>query len=340
MAPIRPEEITPAYKAAVIAAQLGTAAARPVFAHMPNEEIQAITGEVARLKEVDPTLALEIIREFVTYAASTRMAGSGGLDVARELLDMIFDQSEADEMFEQMVSSIADLPFHFMRKMEHSQVLSFIKDEHPQIIAVVLAYLPADLASSVLCSLQDEIQGEVAGRIGLMGRVNPDSVRLVETVLKRKMSNVLVTTESSYIGGIEPLIGIIQRTDRQTEKVLLESIEEQDPKLAETIRSQLFLFEDIKNVDDRSLQLILREVNPQDLAMSLKGVSTGLHEKVLKNLSNRAAEMLEEELELMGRVRRTGVEEAQGKIVAIIRRLDEKGDIEISASGGEDDFVA
>jgi len=117
MAPIRPEEITPAYKAAVIAAQLGTAAARPVFAHMPNEEIQAITGEVARLKEVDPTLALEIIREFVTYAASTRMAGSGGLDVARDLLDMIFDQSEADEMFEQMVSSIADLPFHFMRKM-------------------------------------------------------------------------------------------------------------------------------------------------------------------------------------------------------------------------------
>ena len=340
MAPIRPEEITPAYKAAVIAAQLGTAAARPVFAHMPNEEIQAITGEVARLKEVDPTLALEIIREFVTYAASTRMAGSGGLDVARELLDMIFDQSEADEMFEQMVSSIADLPFHFMRKMEHSQVLSFIKDEHPQIIAVVLAYLPADLASSVLCSLQDEIQGEVAGRIGLMGRVNPDSVRLVETILKRKMSNVLVTTESSYIGGIEPLIGIIQRTDRQTEKVLLESIEEQDPKLAETIRSQLFLFEDIKNVDDRSLQLILREVNPQDLAMSLKGVSTELHEKVLRNLSNRAAEMLEEELELMGRVRRSGVEEAQGKIVAIIRRLDEKGDIEISASGGEDDFVA
>ncbi len=340
MAPIRPEEITPAYKAAVIAAQLGTAAARPVFAHMPNEEIQAITGEVARLKDVDPTLALEIIREFVTYAAGTRMAGSGGLDVARDLLDMIFDQAEADEMFEQMVSSIADLPFHFMRKMEYSQVLSFIKDEHPQIIAVVLAYLPADLASSVLCALQDETQGEVAGRIGLMGRVNPDSVRLVETTLKRKMSNVLVTTESSYIGGIDPLIGIIQRTDRQTEKVLLESIEEQDPKLAETIRAQLFLFEDIKNVDDRSLQLILREVNPQDLAMSLKGVSTELHEKVLKNLSNRAAEMLEEELELMGRVRRSGVEEAQGKIVAIIRRLDEKGDIEISAGGGEDDFVA
>jgi len=340
MAPIRPEEITPAYKAAVIVAQLGTGAARPVFAQMPNEEIQAITGEVARLKEVDSTLALEIIREFITYAASTRMAGSGGLDVARDLLDMIFDQAEADEMFEKMVSSIAEPPFHFMRKMEHSQILSFIKDEHPQIIAVLLAYLPSDLASSVLCSLQDETQGEVAGRIGLMGRVNPDSVRLVETILKRKMSNVLVTTESSYIGGIEPLIGIIQRTDRQTEKVLLESIEEQDPKLAETIRTQLFLFEDIKNVDDRSLQLILREVNPQDLAMSLKGVSTELHEKVLRNLSNRAAEMLEEELELMGRVRRSGVEEAQGKIVAIIRRLDEKGDIEISASGGEDDFVA
>jgi len=310
-----------------------------VFAQLPTEDIQTIAGEVARLKEVDPTLALEIIREFITYAASTRMAGSGGLDVARDLLDMIFEPTEADEMFEQLVSSIAEQPFHFMRKMDSSQILSFIKDEHPQIIAVVLAYLPSDLASSVLCSLQDETQGSVAGRIGVMGRVNPDSVRLVESVLQRKMSNVLVTTESSYIGGMDPLISIIQRTDRQTEKVLLESIEERDPKLAEYIRSHLFLFEDIAKVDDRSLQLILREVSPQDLAMSLKGVSTEVHEKVLRNLSTRAADMLEEELEIMGRVRRSSVEEAQGKIVAVIRRLDEKGDIEISVGGGDDDFV-
>ena len=340
MAPFRPEEITPSYKAAVIVAQLGPAAARPVFAQLPNDDIQTIAGEVARLKEVDPNLALEIIREFITYAASTRMAGSGGLDVARDLLDMVFEPTEADEMFEQLVSSIAEQPFHFMRKMDSSQILSFIKEEHPQIIAVVLAYLPSDLASSVLCSLQDETQGSVAGRIGVMGRVNPDSVRLVESVLQRKMSNVLVTTESSYIGGIDPLISIIQRTDRQTEKVLLESIEERDPKLAEYIRSHLFLFEDIAKVDDRSLQLILREVSPQDLAMSLKGVSTEVHEKVLRNLSTRAANMLEEELEIMGRVRRSSVEEAQGKIVAVIRRLDEKGDIEISVGGGDDDFVA
>jgi flagellar motor switch protein FliG len=340
MAPIRPEEITPAYKAAVIVAQLGPAATRPVFAQMPNEDIQTIAGEVARLKEVDPTLALEIIREFITYAASTRMAGSGGLDVARDLLDLIFDPAEADAMFEQLVSSIAEPPFHFMRKMDSSQILSFVKYEHPQVIAVLLAYLPSDLASSVLCTLPDETQGSVAGRIGLMGRVNPDSVRLVESVLQRKMSNVLVTSETSYIGGLDPLISIIQRTDRQTEKVLLESIEERDPKLAENIRSHLFLFEDIAKVDDRSLQLILREVSPQDLAMSLKGVSPEVHAKVLRNLSTRAADMLEEELELMGRVRRSNVEEAQGKIVAVIRRLDEKGDIEISIGGGEDDFVS
>ena len=340
MAPIRPEEITPAYKAAVIVAQLGPAATRPVFAQMPNEDIQTIAGEVARLKEVDPALALEIIREFITYAASTRMAGSGGLDVARDLLDLIFDPAEADAMFEQLVSSIAEPPFHFMRKMDSSQILSFVKDEHPQVIAVLLAYLPSDLASSVLCTLPDETQGSVAGRIGLMGRVNPDSVRLVESVLQRKMSNVLVTSETSYIGGLDPLISIIQRTDRQTEKVLLESIEERDPKLAENIRSHLFLFEDISKVDDRSLQLILREVSPQDLAMSLKGVSPEVHAKVLRNLSTRAADMLEEELELMGRVRRSNVEEAQGKIVAVIRRLDEKGDIEISIGGGEDDFVS
>lgn len=339
MAPIRPEEITARYKAAVIVAQLGPDVAKPVFAQMQSEEIQELASEVARLREVDPALALEIIREFVTFAASTRLAGTGGLDVARELLEQVFDEAEAADMFEQLESSIAEAPFHFMRKMDPSQIISFIKDEHPQIIAVVLAYLPPDLSSSVLASLQDEFQGIVAERIGMMGRVNPDAVRLVENILQRKMSNVLVATESSYIGGIEPLIGIIQRTDRQTEKVLLEAIEERDPKLAETIRANLFLFEDIAKIDDRSVQVILREVSPMDLAMSLKGVSEDVHEKVLRNLSRRAADMLQEELELMGRVRRSSVDEAQGKVVAIIRRLEDRGDIELSV-GGADDFVA
>ena len=339
MAPIRPEEITARYKAAVIVAQLGPEVAKPVFAEMQAEEIQELASEVARLKEVDPALALEIIREFVTFAASTRLAGSGGLDVARDLLEQVFDESEAADMFEQLESSIAEAPFHFMRKMDPSQIISFIKDEHPQIIAIVLAYLPSDLASNVLASMQEEVQGTVAERIGMMGRVNPDAVRLVESILQRKMSNVLVTTESSYIGGIDPLISIIQRTDRQTEKILLEAIEERDPKLAETIRANLFLFEDVAKIDDRSLQVVLREVSPQDLAMSLKGVSEEVHEKVLGNLSRRAAQMLEEELELMGRVRRSSVEEAQGKIVAVIRRLEDKGDIEIDV-GGVDDFVA
>lgn len=339
MAPIRPEEITARYKAAVIVAQLGPEVAKPVFAEMQAEEIQELASEVARLKEVDPALALEIIREFVTFAASTRLAGSGGLDVARDLLEQVFDESEAADMFEQLESSIAEAPFNFMRKMDPSQIISFIKDEHPQIIAVVLAYLPADLASNVLASMQEEVQGTVAERIGMMGRVNPDAVRLVESILQRKMSNVLVATESSYIGGIDPLIGIIQRTDRQTEKILMEAIEERDPKLAETIRANLFLFEDIAKIDDRSLQVVLREVSPQDLSMSLKGVSEDVHEKVLGNLSRRAAQMLEEELELMGRVRRSSVEEAQGKIIAVIRRLEDKGDIEIDV-GGVDDFVA
>tara|TARA_B100001093_G_scaffold116970_1_gene109313 strand:+ start:6390 stop:7409 length:1020 start_codon:yes stop_codon:yes gene_type:complete len=339
MAPIRPEEITARYKAAVIVAQLGPEVAKPVFAEMQAEEIQELASEVARLKEVDPALALEIIREFVTFAASTRLAGSGGLDVARDLLEQVFDESEAADMFEQLESSIAEAPFNFMRKMDPSQIISFIKDEHPQIIAVVLAYLPADLASNVLASMQEEVQGTVAERIGMMGRVNPDAVRLVESILQRKMSNVLVATESSYIGGIDPLISIIQRTDRQTEKILLEAIEERDPKLAETIRANLFLFEDIAKIDDRSLQVVLREVSPQDLSMSLKGVSEDVHEKVLGNLSRRAAQMLEEELELMGRVRRSSVEEAQGKIIAVIRRLEDKGDIEIDV-GGVDDFVA
>ncbi len=339
MAPIRPEEITARYKAAVIVAQLGPEVAKPVFAEMQAEEIQELASEVARLKEVDPALALEIIREFVTFAASTRLAGSGGLDVARDLLEQVFDASEAADMFEQLESSIAEAPFNFMRKMDPSQIISFIKDEHPQIIAVVLAYLPADLASNVLASMQEEVQGTVAERIGMMGRVNPDAVRLVESILQRKMSNVLVATESSYIGGIDPLISIIQRTDRQTEKILMEAIEERDPKLAETIRANLFLFEDVAKIDDRSLQVVLREVSPQDLSMSLKGVSEDVHEKVLGNLSRRAAQMLEEELELMGRVRRSSVEEAQGKIIAVIRRLEDKGDIEIDV-GGVDDFVA
>ena len=339
MAPLRPEEITARYKAAVIVAQLGPEAARPVFAEMQANEIQELASEVAKLREVDPALALEIIREFITFAASTRFAGTGGLDVARDLLLNVFDANEAEEMFQQIESSIAESPFHFMRRMDSSQILSFIKEEHPQIIAIILASLPSDLASIVLCSLQDEVQGSVAERIAMMGRVNPESVRLVESVLKRKMSNVLVTTETSYIGGIDPLISIIQRTDRQTEKILLEAIEERDPKLAETIRANLFLFEDVAKLDDRSVQVVLREVSPQDLAMSLKGASEELHEKILRNLSRRSAEMLGEELEIMGRVRRSSVEEAQGKIVAIIRRLDERGDIVLDV-GGSDEYVS
>jgi flagellar motor switch protein FliG len=232
-----------------------------------------------------------------------------------------------------------DVPFGFLQKADPRQVLSFVQDEHPQTIALVLAHMPATLASQILSGLAGELQADVAHRIAVMDRTSPDIIRQVEATLERKLSSVLQPSDLSAVGGLQPLVDIINRADRATERLIMEGLAARNPELAEEVRSKMFMFEDIVTLDDRGVQLVLRQVETGDLATALKGVRDDVREKVTRNLSERAAENLLDEIETLGAVRLRQVEEAQAKIVQVIRTLEESGQIMIRR-GDDDEFVA
>ena len=236
-------------------------------------------------------------------------------------------------------SNLFDMPFKFLQNADSRQLLSFLSDEHPQTIALVLAHVPAPLASKVLGGLGSDLQAEVAHRIATMDRTSPEVIQQVQASLERRMSTMLVPADLSAVGGVQPLVEIINRADRGTEKLILEGLEQRDPELADEVRSRMFVFEDLINLDDRAVQLVLRQVEVANLAIALKGVASVVRNKVMKNMSERAAESLGEEIELLGPVRVQAVEEAQTEVVRVIRQLEEDGQI-IVRRGAEDEFVA
>jgi flagellar motor switch protein FliG len=246
---------------------------------------------------------------------------------------------KAREVLNRLNASLMELPFQFLRNADPRQILSFMQDEHPQTIALILSHMGADQAAIVLGELPTDLQADVAHRVAIMERTSPDVIRQVEGALERKLSTVLQPSEMSAVGGLQPLVDIINRADRTTERLILEALDERDPELAEQLRAQMFVFEDIVLLDDRSVQLVLRQVEAVDLATALKGVRADVREKVLANMSERAGANLVEEIELLGPVRLKVVEEAQAKIVHTIRQLEETGQITISR-GGEDEFIA
>jgi flagellar motor switch protein FliG len=217
-------------------------------------------------------------------------------------------------------------------------VLSFLQDEHPQTVALVLAHMRADQAAIVLSGMPDDLQADVAHRVAVMGTTSPDVVRRVEAVLERKLSSVLQSNDVAAAGGLQPLVDIINHSDRATERLILEGLERRDPALAEEVRSQMFMFEDIVTLDDRSVQLVLRQVDSKELATALKGVSTDVRDKIMTNVSERAAANLADEIEMLGAVRLSTVEESQAKVIASIRSLEESGQIVISR-GDRDEYV-
>jgi flagellar motor switch protein FliG len=237
-----------------------------------------------------------------------------------------------------LAAVFADLPFAFLEKADSRQLLSFVQDEHPQTVALVLAHLTASQASLVLSGLAPDLQADVANRIAVMDRTSPDIVRQVEATLKRKLSSVLQPSDLSSVGGLQPLVDIINRSDRATERMILEGLTERNPELAEQVRAQMFVFEDIITLDDRAIQLVLRQVESGDLAVALKGVREDVRQKVMRNMSERAAENLGEEIELLGPQRVKTVEDAQAKIVQSIRALEESGQIMITR-GDDDEMV-
>ncbi len=325
-------------KAAVVLIQLGRDSAASVLGHLSDAEVEAISAEIARLEYVDANESTAALTEFRDMANAKANIARGGLAFARTMLEQSLGADRAGEIMERLQAAAIQMPFQFVHRADPTQLRTFIADEHPQVIALVLAHMTAEKASLVLSGLPSNLQAEVAHRIAVMDRTSPEIIHAVEQSLERKLSSVLQPAEMSRVGGVDPLVSIINRSDRVTERQIVAGLEALDAELAEEVRSRMFMFEDIVHIEDRSVQLVLRQVNEAELALALKGVSESVRNKITSNLSSRAAETLLEEVELLGAVRLTQVEEAQQSVIRKIRQLEEQGQIMVHR-GSEEELV-
>lgn len=324
-------------KIAVLMVALGNDIAAEVYKKLDDTAIELITLEVANLRKVTPELKLDVLKEAQEVLMAREFMARGGVDYARDVLERALGPERAQNLLARITASLQVRPFDFMRHTDPQQVLSFIQGEHPQTIALILSYLEAPQAAMILSGLPAVMQAEVAKRVARMDRITPEVLREVERVLERKLSTVM-GQDFTMAGGIDAVVAIVNSADRTTERNIMEYLEENDPELAEEIKKRLFVFEDIIRLDDRSLQRVLREVDMKELGLALKGATEELRTKFFRNMSKRAAEMLQEDMDYMGPVRVKDVEESQQKVVNIVRGLEEQGEIVI-ATGGEDELV-
>lgn len=333
------KELTGRQKAAILLVSLGPEVSARVVKHLRDEEIETISFEIATLRGVQPELREKVLYEFYQIYQAQQYLTQGGMDYAKEILERALGSSKAMEILQRLTASMQVRPFDFVRKADPNQLLSFIGQEHPQTIALIMAYLQPEQASVVLASLPPERQADVTRRIALMDRTSPEVLREVERVLERKLSS-LVSQDFTMAGGVDAVVEVLNRVDRSTEKTIMESLAVQDPTLAEEIKKRMFLFEDIALLDRLAIQRVLREVDlNRDLPMALKVASEDLKRKIMANLSKRAQENVKENMDLLGPVRLRDVEESQTKIVNIVRKLEEQGEIIIGGRGGGDDIV-
>ena len=325
-------------KVAILLLQLGHDRATRILSQLREPEVEEITAEIVRLQQVQPEDADFVLTEFHDLLTARKVAVMGGFDLARDLLESSLGRDKAQAVIDRLRAVMVEMPFKFLRRADARQVLSFLQEEHPQTIALVLAHMPASSAALVLSGLEPGMQAEVAIRIARMDRTSPEIIRTVEAQLERRFSAVIQSSELSNVGGLDPLVEMINRADRTTERLLLENLENKDAELAEEVRSRMFMFEDIVTIDDRSIQLVLRQVESAELVVALKGVSDDVKERILRNLSARAREGIVDEMDLLGPIRLKQVEEAQAKVVQAIRQLEASGQLVISR-GGEDEFV-
>jgi flagellar motor switch protein FliG len=316
---------------------LGNDIAAEVYKALDDTTIELITLEVANLRKVTPEVKLDVMKEAQEILMAREFMARGGVEYARDVLERALGPERAQNLLTRITASLQVRPFDFMRHTDAQQILSFIQGEHPQTIALILSYLEAPQAALIISGLPAVMQAEVARRIAKMDRITPEVLREVERVLERKLSTVM-GQDFTIAGGIDAVVTLINSSDRATERNIMEYLEENDPELAEEIKKRLFVFEDIIRLDDRSLQRVLREVDMKELGLALKGATEELRAKFFKNMSKRAAEMLQEDMEYMGPVRVKDVEESQQKVVNSVRALEEAGEIVI-ASGGEDELV-
>ena len=332
------EEYNGVQKAAILLIALGPEKSAAIFKHLKEDEIEELTLEIANTRSVSPQTKEDILNEFYQVCLAQQYIAEGGIGYAKDLLEKALGNEKAQEVISKLTASLQVRPFEFVRKTDPSQVLNFIQDEHPQTIAMILSYLSSGQAAMILGALTPEKQADVAKRIAMMDRTSPDVIKEVERVLERKLSS-LMNQDYTIVGGVDAIVGILNTVDRGTEKLIMESLEIEEPELADEIRKKMFVFEDILLLDDRAIQRVLRDVDNNDLAVALKGANEEVQGVIFKNLSKRLAAMIKEDMEYMGPVRMKDVEEAQQKIVSIIRKLEDSAEIVISRGGGDEIIV-
>ena len=317
---------------------LGPERSATLFKHLKEEEIEELTLEIANTRSITPQVKEEVLEEFYQICLAQQYISEGGIGYARELLEKALGSDKAVDVIGKLTASLQVKPFEFVRKTDASQLLNFIQDEHPQTIALILSYLSAQQSALIISALPPDRQSDVAKRIAVMDRTSPDVIKEVEKVLESKLAS-LINQDYTIIGGVDAVVDILNTVDRGTEKHIMETLEIEEPELADEIRKKMFVFEDILLLDDRAIQRVLRDVDNNDLSISLKGSNEEVQNAIFNNMSKRLATMIKEDMEFMGPVRMKDVEEAQQKIVNTIRKLEDSGEIVISRGGGDEIIV-
>jgi len=319
--------------AGVLMILLGVDLSAKVMKHLAEKEIEQVSQQISLLENVSDEIQTVALREFIELAQARRIILYGGHKYTREVLEKALGHQRAEEVLNRVMVDLKSVPFGSLRRTDARQLFGFIRNEHPQTIALVLTHLLPEQAALILSSLPPEKQSDIARRVAVTEQVSPEAVREVEGVLEKKISMIVQQEES--VGGLKTLVNILNRVDRSTEKTILEELEVSSPDLADEVRKQMFVFEDIVRLHDTAIQRVLREVDTKDLAKAMRGTNEEVNDRIYKNMSKRASDILRDEIQYMGPIRLREVEEAQQRIVQIIRRLDETGEI-IIARGGED----
>ncbi|SES79648.1 flagellar motor switch protein FliG [Anaerobranca gottschalkii] len=335
---LRQQGISGKKKAAVLLISLGPEVSAEIFKHLTDEEIEQLTLEIANARKITNEERDAILQEFQELCMAQEIITQGGIQYAKEVLERALGNQKALDIISRLTATLQVKPFDFVRKADPQQLLNYLANEHPQTIALVLSFLQPEQGAIVLSGLSPEKQSDIVRRIAQMDRTSPEVIREVEGILEQKLSS-LSNQDYTRAGGIDVIVDIINKVDRGTEKTIFENLEIEDPELAEEIRRKMFVFDDIINLDDRAIQRVIREVNNQELALSLKIAPEQVSNKIFKNMSKRQAELIKEEMEYMGPVRLRDIEEAQQKIVNLIRKLEDTGEIIIARGGGGDEII-
>jgi flagellar motor switch protein FliG len=334
----QPEELSGVRKAAILLVSLPNESAALILKQLDAGRIEAVTREIAHLQGVGAEQRREVVEEFHRLLLARAYTEAGGLSYAKTLLSQSLPRNEAERILSVIERQYHAQPFTFLHKAESENLLTFIQEEHPQTIALILAHLPAEKASEILVGLPEEKRAEVVKRISQMEQTSPEAIKEVEKGLEHRLSGVM-GDRLQRVGGVETVAEILNLVDRTTEKGILEVLGDEDPELVEQIRRLMFVFEDILLVNDKGIQAVLKEVETSDLVLALRTATEELKQKIFGNMSERAVAMIREEMEYMGPVRLSDVEMAQQKIVDVVRRLEDSGEIIIAGRGGEKDLI-